>query len=462
MKRMFLIEKIISIVASIFLTSAVVLAQQGIEEWGKACAVVMEPDVLKITYGNNSAEAFRDAMCGKYFQDTGGQFGLDVIDILDFSGGSRTVTRVEFCQNKEYVATSQTIYTYFSSTTSPDARQAFIACMKSFPAQHGYAAPLLATYTNQASNAIAVSAQWDKNVTQEQPMFRSLNTANISCDSPWKVNDGIPDKPTTILCKWTDNYSTGGFISINTNKGSGFVEAVRTITPLGSAVLDIKQSVLEITSYATITGPPVNTAELHNTGCWPFGNPPPYPLACFDNKWLAAYVRAPVPLPAGTAIADLAYIRSHLALNCNDHGNGSAAWNACGDTNRFRIVEENHDRITVERAFGSRALVVNLVAQIPVRSRVEKVIQTATYTFPKEAAGFQFSVRVPQDATGTFSVKWVDGIKETLQIGDSNSRLALVPATAGAPNPTSVGGERIYRYKVTWQATGFQPHVLYK
>jgi hypothetical protein len=334
--------------------------------------------------------------------------------------------------------------------------------MKSFPAQHGYAAPLLATYTNQASNAIAVSAQWDKNVTDKQPMFKSLNTANISCQSPWAVNDKIPDKPTAILCKWTDNHSTGGFVSINTDLGSGFVEAVRAITPLGSAVLDIKQSVLEITSYATPTGPPSQTAELHERGCFPFGNSPPYPFACFDNKWLAIYVKASVPLPAGTAIADLAYIRSHLKLNCDDRGNGSAAWNACGDTNRFRIVEENHDRITVERAFGSRALIFNLEAQVPVRSRVEKVIQTSTYTFPKETNGFQFSVRVPQDATGTFSVKWVDGVKDTLRVGDSNSRLALVSGTAGAPNPTSVGGERIYRYKVTWQATGFQPHDLYK
>ena len=115
----------------------------------------------------------------------------------------------------------------------------------------------------------------------------------------------------------------------------------------------------------------------------------------------------------------------------------------------------------MERAFGSRAMVVNLVAQAPTRENVEKVIQTTTYTFPKEAAGFIFSGRTPPDATGTFSVKWVDGIKETVQLGESNSRLTLIAGTPGAPNPITLGGDKIYRYKVIWQASGFTPHDLY-
>ena len=441
-------------------------AQSDIESWGKACAVVLQPDELTIKYGTDSALAFRETICGSSSTEDSSEGGLNVIEILTLDGGTQTKTRSEFCKDTSLVAKSTTIWSYWYKKTTDLARIKFTECMASFPQQQAGAPPaLLMTFSNSANDAIAITARWDKNISGEQPKFASVTSSGILCAAtafPWAAGALIPENPSTALCKWSDSYSTSGFVVVNTqNRGSSVIRAIRTITPLGTARLMITRREDLIDGFIEVRGPKVGTGDAHNVRCSIIPDPKPYPLTCMGD-WIAAFYDFPVSLPDNVPLIDHAAIRASLRLDCEDGGNGSAAWNLCGATDRIKVVAEDAKQITVRRAFGSKPLQAQLVAAVPKHVTVNTTSEVGTFTLPKESGGYRLPIRVAKGATATLDVTWADGTRESIPVGTESSRLKLVQSTATTPNPIETATHNIFMYRVAWQAEGLIEHKIYK
>ena len=424
--------------------------QADIEAWGAACAAVLVPNELRLAHGTNTASAFREAVCRNSSSTSEGGGNLNVIEVFSIGGSSRTVTREQFCSDTSLVASTQTMYSLWSSSVPDSARTQFYQCMARFPQNSGTPSALRVSQGTQAGGGVTVTASWDRNIVGPQPRFAGLSLFNVTCpSSPWALGALIRADPTSFVCQWVPNATEGAVIIQTQNRGSGQVSLTRSITPLGRAQLIVTTQEDRVDRNDQRCGPTAQTADLHNNRFFCMFNPPPFPLAC-EGGWSMAHIDLPLTIPAGLSSADLAVVQSSLQIDCVNDNQGSCAWNAVGDRNRFRVIRNDAQSIVVRRTFGSRPIGVRLCGSFPHHTNVTVNTDAGSFVLQNQPGGHIFPVRLPNGATGTLNLQWADGQPEAIPVGTQSSRLVLVPSTPQSPNPFNEPNARVFLYQVRW------------
>jgi hypothetical protein len=427
-----------------------VRADSDLETWGRTCALVLVPNVLRVQYGQNSATAFRDYMCGTYSQTHEVSGGLNVVKVFDANGSERTVTKQNYCHDQTLVASSETMYSFWSSTVPDIARTEFVRCMSDYPNQSGTPSALLVRKVDQPGNAVALTVSWNRNIQGEQPAFARISTTNLTCSAPWSVGAKIGPDPQSLVCRWSASHATTGFVAIDTqNRGGSIVPFSRTIADLGSYRVSTHEERPTVTGNDEQCGPARTTAELHNDRlfCQFRFN---FPAAC-DGTWSQLFMDFALPLPARLEIADRTVVRSTIGLKCTRDNQGSCAWNEIGKNTRFQVVEDDASQIVVRRALGSRSIDVHLCAQFPRHEMVPIDNPGEWAAIHDVEGGYTFPVTVGRNVTAKIEVHWNDqpANDPPFAVGAQSSRLVLA-----SQNPvTESDGSKTYTYRVNIPAS---------
>lgn len=420
---------------------------QNIEAWGRACALGIEPDELRLKYFNDAASAFRNAVCGDWYnshkQAVEGSGSVDVVKIVSVGGSgsstSETVSHTQFCQDTSLTAQQTTIADLWIKTNPDDSlRSRFFDCMGQFTTQQVSPSPMFLIATDEGTAGILVSAAWNKNIAGTQPKFDHIDTSVISCSNvPIQKGTGLSSEPQSFTCKWPDRTSSDGLITLyTTNRGSIVSRVHRQIAPVGSYTLTIITKKDEPSGTEKICGPAGTTAQLDNNRLFCMFNPPPYPMGC-DGGWSVAFLDFPLtnPKPSWPVIPGT------LTLNCTRDNQGSCAWNEVDRPSRFQVIQNDGVNFTVRRSFGSQNIDVQLCAsrqQFAPQERKESKGVQPLYD------GATISIVIPDEATGSIHIEWpFDHSSEDFPAGSTSPRLKLTKTDNIAHVAT------YYRYQVS-------------
>lgn len=447
--------------------SGLCFGQTEFDGWAKFCVLTLVPNEIKTKYNNDSSKSFRYSYCGSNYTEQNDANSTEILDVFTSDNSIKKITKSEFCTNESYVAVSKTVYDYYAKFVTNDQLKSFNVCMADYPNQIKYPPPLIVYSENAADNLAIISTKWDKNVTDKQPVFSQLSVSpNLTCPIPgtklpWESDKLIKDKYDQFQCKWNDTHSTSGFVSVASSVGSGFVKLDRTIVPLGHLQVVYQKAVEYIDRYDSIFGNPVGKDDFtHNKKCivgWAVVCPPYVPMG---DGWIGQNTLLTLDLPSEVRSSDIPLILAKLRLECSDGGNGSCAWNDALAP-RLTNIEVNGSRVSANRVFGSKGLLVKLASEIPkYRTRLEER-QLDKLDLTAEKGGMIFSFRVPTGSQADLKVDWADGTSNVTPVGGSSARIEMVPSTQEKPNPTIVGENSIYTYRVKWKSDVFAPSNLY-
>src|ERR1051326_5011832 len=158
---------------AILILSLPIRADSDIEAWGRQCAAILAPNTLRVQYGQDSASAFRDYLCGSYSTTHDVSGGVSVLDVFDANGTEKTVSRQDFCHDTTLTVSVHTMYQSWESTVPDSARTGFTQCMANFPEQTGVP-PSLLVKKNEQPGAVLITTSWNRNICRSATDVRKL------------------------------------------------------------------------------------------------------------------------------------------------------------------------------------------------------------------------------------------------------------------------------------------------
>lgn len=414
---------------------------QDIEAFGRACLSVLVPNELRVEHSNNSEAAFRDALCGDWFTShraqVEGQGEINLLEIVSAGGGgssdTRTVTRTQFCQERNLTSTTRTKMSFWSRIVPNEAREEFNRCMDLFRAELEPRTPVKIAASQVGDAGVAVTLRWDRNVTLVQPIFDRFDTTNIDCPrNAIPAGRRIPVEGITARCSWGRNFPTHGIIIAQTRGGGSSLTTVRRDTPLlGTAALQVTRTVDRVIAQEQVCGPVVFTHELHEVECGEGCD-------CRGDRWC----HRNVDFPTIDARADVEGFHRTIhspRLLCPNDNQGSCAWNEVDRPSRLDVFVNTPTHIQARRIFGSRRIGVSLCV---TEDRIGPTDESSIVKTEDIFEGKTFRAEIPiERATAVWLLRLGAGGEDFLRVGDSQGRLQLV-------NRAEVGDMIFFTYRV--------------
>jgi hypothetical protein len=408
---------------------------QDIEAFGRACLPILVPNELETQFSNDSEAAFRDAVCGDFFnahrEQVEGQGEINVLEIFSVgAGGSsdrRTVTRIQYCQDRNLTATTRTRMSFWSRIVPNDAREQFNSCMDLFRAELESRTPNpVKVSASQAGDAgVTITVRWDRNVQPSpQPVFERFDNGNIDCPrNAIPLGTRIPVEGRTARCTWGRNFPTQGIVVAQIRGGGSAVASIRRVTPrLGTAELRVTRLPERVVAQDMVCGDTVRTSELHEVECEEGCACPGDGKWCYHNRTFQVRARS----------SERRRIHSPRLI-CQDDNQGSCAWNGVGDTGRLSIIRNDGLVIEAQRVFGSRSIGVRLCA---TEDTLDNVPETSTDRTYELFEGNVFVAEVPNGATGVLMLHLGGSQEQAIQVGTSVGRLRLLNPPVNTPTST--------------------------
>lgn len=405
----------------IFVLCAGKVWAEEIEAYGKACQPVLVPDELKTEFKNDTESAFRDAMCGKWFknhqEESSGGGKIEVFEIVGVGGegksSTKTVTRTEYCQNKEYHSTNKTFSSFFSRIVTSDARDKWLQCMniKKAELESRIPSPVIIRASQNDDAGVAVTLSWDKNISIKQPVFAGFNNSNITCNgikNGAKIPSGVG---VTLNCKWSDGYPTHGMVIANLKGGNSVLATLKRDVPnRGTGIIEATKKARKVTGSKPVCTATVRTGNHHNerchNGCTCTG----------DGKWCMESRTFSVSAESGDTAISGPY------LECVQDNQGSCGWNGVNGASGLSISTNNGKTITASKAIGSRDISVRMCAN---QDTYGLIPETRTVSNFQVSDGYTFVAGIEQGESGVIKIKWNSGNEEVIGLGQSTEKLKL-------------------------------------
>ncbi|WP_163998692.1 hypothetical protein [Pyxidicoccus caerfyrddinensis] len=420
-----------------------------IEAFGRACALSLLPNELRATSNENADTAFRKIACENYFHDEtsavegNGDLSVWVIDVAaNGKSTARQVTNKAYCSDVGLYVSSRSSLSIFQRYTTPEALQAWQACMNLYSTTHNSAAPAPVKANVKASTleTVTVTFRWDRNVNPDAgaPNFQSIDATGLACPkAPIPQNSAISfeGEGNAVVCSWNAE-SRVGTVAINHSRGTSVVSATRpNPKPEGTVVLNVVATTTGVTNQYRACGPIVDSLNLHNERCikqvstggkftFPVNRAKEPGYDCVDNRWLRYRVCAELRTTnASETITNPQY-------TCARDNDGSCGWNAVGDPGRLTWEVSQPQHVRACQQLGSRSVSVALCGTINVTGTVPKPPQQARI-WPV-SLGNTFEFNIPRDVSGDLIVA-TDGKSETIKVGENRKPLLLLRSDPDHP-----------------------------